>query len=417
MEKMEFTREELYHRVWEKPMFQVAQEIGISDVGLKKACRRVLVPTPPRGYWAKVDAGQKPPVPALGPKSEKTPTSTTITVDDRSRETRIPRGAGEIGDIKVCVPKDLKGCHPIITRTRASFENNRYAHHGMFHAMGDSSLYLEVTKELCHRALRIYQGIIDACTSLGWEVKPGSGIDGTRIIVGDESVPFRIREKKRRIERESNWRWKEYDHVPKGKLTLEIVGYYFPISMRHSWNDTDHQVIETQLVEFLENVHLYASVKRQERIDVAERRRQRRLEEAKIARMEAAQAIEVAYTEQKRKELAQKLKWERQNRKTLIRYAKDWKNAQILKEFLAEYKSYRRSPEERIGLEWAMAIAEAHDPERNIRMHKLLSCRDLNSSLDCDLDVNKVVITVPVEVHSEMASIMSEPLDEFLSAD
>lgn len=33
-------------------MRQVAQEIGVSDVGFKNACKRLSVLSPKRGYWA-----------------------------------------------------------------------------------------------------------------------------------------------------------------------------------------------------------------------------------------------------------------------------------------------------------------------------------------------------------------------------
>lgn len=65
-----FTRDELWSLVWSKPMKTQAQELGISDVGLAKACRKVNIPRPPRGYWAKLKAG-KPvhqiPLPVRGP--------------------------------------------------------------------------------------------------------------------------------------------------------------------------------------------------------------------------------------------------------------------------------------------------------------------------------------------------------------
>ncbi len=55
---MEITRKELFEKVWEKPMTQVSKELGISDVGLKKICRRHQIPVPGRGYWAKKAAGK-----------------------------------------------------------------------------------------------------------------------------------------------------------------------------------------------------------------------------------------------------------------------------------------------------------------------------------------------------------------------
>ena len=53
--------------VWEGPASEVAKELGISDVALGKQCRRLQVPKPPRGYWARVASGQtprRPPLPA-----------------------------------------------------------------------------------------------------------------------------------------------------------------------------------------------------------------------------------------------------------------------------------------------------------------------------------------------------------------
>lgn len=60
------TRKELYRRVWAQPISAVAQEVGLSGNALTKICNRLLVPYPPRGYWAKATARRsikKPPLP------------------------------------------------------------------------------------------------------------------------------------------------------------------------------------------------------------------------------------------------------------------------------------------------------------------------------------------------------------------
>lgn len=51
-------RSELYARCWNKPTSAVATELGISDRGLAKLCKRFDIPVPPRGYWAKLRAGK-----------------------------------------------------------------------------------------------------------------------------------------------------------------------------------------------------------------------------------------------------------------------------------------------------------------------------------------------------------------------
>jgi hypothetical protein len=53
-------RSELYEKVWSQPVIKLARELGITDVGLARLCRRHAIPVPPRGYWAKVRAGQRP---------------------------------------------------------------------------------------------------------------------------------------------------------------------------------------------------------------------------------------------------------------------------------------------------------------------------------------------------------------------
>jgi hypothetical protein len=55
-------RQKLYDEVWSDPVSIVAQRYGLSDVGLAKICRKLRIPLPGRGYWAKVKVGKKEPV-------------------------------------------------------------------------------------------------------------------------------------------------------------------------------------------------------------------------------------------------------------------------------------------------------------------------------------------------------------------
>lgn len=59
------TLKELYDLVWSEPMIKLADKFGLSDVRLKKKCRNHHIPVPPRGYWARKQAGQKPWVTSL----------------------------------------------------------------------------------------------------------------------------------------------------------------------------------------------------------------------------------------------------------------------------------------------------------------------------------------------------------------
>lgn len=60
-----FTRQQLYELVWSGPIPTLAKSLSISDVGLAKACRRGDIPLPPRGHWARPNAGKRVIRPAL----------------------------------------------------------------------------------------------------------------------------------------------------------------------------------------------------------------------------------------------------------------------------------------------------------------------------------------------------------------
>jgi len=55
--KFEISGEDLLVMVWTMPTTEVAKTLGVSDVAVSKRCRKLHIPKPPRGYWAKVKAG------------------------------------------------------------------------------------------------------------------------------------------------------------------------------------------------------------------------------------------------------------------------------------------------------------------------------------------------------------------------
>jgi AcrR family transcriptional regulator len=64
--RRQLTRDQLYQVIWSKPLTAVAKELGISGNALAKICNRLMIPYPPRGYWAKKRNGTetaKPPLP------------------------------------------------------------------------------------------------------------------------------------------------------------------------------------------------------------------------------------------------------------------------------------------------------------------------------------------------------------------
>jgi hypothetical protein len=64
-----YDREKLYEKVWTMPVRLAAREYGVSDVAIAKTCRKLNIPVPGRGYWAKRAANRpvepRPPLPEL----------------------------------------------------------------------------------------------------------------------------------------------------------------------------------------------------------------------------------------------------------------------------------------------------------------------------------------------------------------
>ena len=53
-----WNRVELYNEVWDQPLVKLAKKYRISDVRVGKVCRKLRIPLPGRGYWAKRKAGK-----------------------------------------------------------------------------------------------------------------------------------------------------------------------------------------------------------------------------------------------------------------------------------------------------------------------------------------------------------------------
>jgi hypothetical protein len=61
-----YDRQNIYDEIWSEPIQHVAKRYGMSDVGFAKICKKLNIPRPRLGYWAKKAAGKPiPKQPAL----------------------------------------------------------------------------------------------------------------------------------------------------------------------------------------------------------------------------------------------------------------------------------------------------------------------------------------------------------------
>jgi hypothetical protein len=60
---VKISRETLYGEVWNEPMTSLAIKYGLSDVGLRKICKKMRIPLPPQGYHLRKSKQEKLPLP------------------------------------------------------------------------------------------------------------------------------------------------------------------------------------------------------------------------------------------------------------------------------------------------------------------------------------------------------------------
>src|ERR1700682_2278272 len=79
------TRSELYAAIWNQPVTAVAGTMGVWHKALRKASPATRTPPPPRGYWARIAAGQTSKRPGLPPPKPGEAAEYRV---DRARQTR-----------------------------------------------------------------------------------------------------------------------------------------------------------------------------------------------------------------------------------------------------------------------------------------------------------------------------------------
>lgn len=212
------TRSKLYEEVWKKPFSRVASSYGISDVALSKICRKLNVPKPPRGYWARLQNGYKvtrTPLPKLTPgEPDKHYLGDQPKLEKRRFIRRNPGGGRKSGTkTRIVVPEKLRDPHPLIRKTREILETEEPDKYGVFRPYNRACLNMRVSPKSLKRALRIMNALIEALEGRGFQVENESGgLPVTKVLVRNVSVRFSIGEKVRRFEIEQGKEERKSSH-------------------------------------------------------------------------------------------------------------------------------------------------------------------------------------------------------------
>lgn len=230
-DQLTITREQLYKKVWSQPAIAIAKEFGISDVAVAKICKKLDIPKPKLGYWAKKQHGKRvrqTPLPPLKPGTPETytihPTESVAFPSEAQIIIDQQRDFENDAANRVPVNDTLHSSHLLVSQTSSKISS---AYTDTYNRLEFRSEGLDilVTKDSTRRALLIINALLKALEKRDYPVSIEDG--STTVLIHDRQVSFGITESVKRIELtegiEVEYSWeREWEYLPTGKLTLEI---------------------------------------------------------------------------------------------------------------------------------------------------------------------------------------------------
>jgi hypothetical protein len=374
-------REKLYEEIWKIPTAQLAKKYDITDVALSKICKKLNVPKPPRGYWARISAGQQvgrqklPKLRSGQPSEHHLEIRSGLINSSEEKENDIsPESKKIISKTKtlvlIHVSKALRNPHPLIQQASEHLELSRPNDIGIIKPSSKNCLDICVSKDCLRRALRIMDALIKILLNMDFEVFLSEGSTWVRIFntelsfgISEETIIKKVEPKDMDLNGYYEFGHSRYDQkrVPSGNLCLLVHDsrYFWGKSMQRNWRDTKHKRLEDNLDGFVKGL-LKLAVEKTER--------QRREQEEERQRIEMLKKREEEA--RRRAELERQIKNEQQKISQLIQDAEDWGKSKVIREFIAAVKKERFSGNQVYEvqedfdswLRWAKEQADRLDP-------------------------------------------------------
>ncbi len=305
-----YDRNKLYEEVWEEAVEKVARRYGVSGVALAKTCRKLSVPLPGRGYWAKKQYGKAPRRPPL-PKMDDPPrirrySSPQPEEEEDEEDHRVHLLRPEVFEQaeklaqaekeaknRISVLGQDEALHPMVQiltsrqkKKREAFCQEWYREPYNSKKIMDGLLALEASDDQRDRACRILSALVTALENRGYAVKSeysrwSGGRSYVRIL--DQQIGFRLREryKRRDVTKEEKAQnsYLRYVDEPSGMLVFEITNGHGS-GRRRTWRDSKTRVLENLLNDIVAEMILHAAHMVENHAQAEKRRQEWEREEA-----------------------------------------------------------------------------------------------------------------------------------------
>jgi hypothetical protein len=364
------SREELYRRIWERPIRDVAADLGISDVGLKKVCRRNGIPTPPQGYHLMKEgvAKKRLEIALPSPTGRQSP-NLVFNVPNKALTVAQENATAHARKMMAAEPGPLgteqrRAVDAVLDQLRRMVDRRRTDRRGMV-VMPESGYPVRVSPESFDRALRILNSLLSRFACFGavpsstrehGQLNVGFKLEGFDFSFAFEEASKRVDvpppppPKRPRVGEPTLGFIPEWRMQPTGRLTLKAWG---PGSGGYKSIPDRTDRIEDRLTDLVEWVFTQVALAK---------------EEARIESERWNRAV--AYLQEKDKPRLE-AEFQAQRRRQLELEARQWRRAQALRDYIAAVEktgpessraTQGSEPHFRTWLAWANSYIDSLDP-------------------------------------------------------
>ena len=381
MDGIKISRKELYYMVWAESMLSLSKKYDISDVGLRKMCKRMDIPLPKQGYWQKIGAGHSIPMTDL-PENHEGSGEVILFLrrEQDGNENRMSTAKEiqkEVEDdpkVNLYVNKRLAKPDRMIVTAKKSFEKKRikYPYTCLITCARDG-INIGIAPKNLRRALRFMDTFIKAIRARGHSIK--IEYSKTYVEIEGEDIEVCLLEKVKRVA----------TYVKDGRTDYQATGNLaFKLGSWNKFEWTDgKKTLEEQLPAIIAKLEFKAKQ------TIRDQQKHERDREFLIEKERIKQEIH----KRKEKELAEF--------NELLKNSNRWLKSVILRQYIAAVKEKVASDgpvseEQKVWLAWAGKKADWYDP--------LIEAKD---KLLHNVDRDKLITNVKQKKYSSFFSDMT----------
>ncbi len=320
------TRQELFEKVWLTPGIKLAKELGVSDVAIAKRCRKLSVPRPPPGYWARLSAGKRSRRPPLPPSPEE--------LFAKMMERPVPR--------RLAPPKEASDLIPIAEEFQKAVKSAKLSYDNLVHLDERHLPGARISKAMAWRAAQAVHVLVKELERRGLPLRRSRSSyecgyfekngDRLHLTIEEELViESRMRRRTRGV-----YGTMADSRVPGGTLVIKLKAGQYGQSEEKKWTDDGRKSQSTMLADMVRFVCThYIELKRKREAEAIERERQ--WKEFQIRRKKELEELAIRKQEEAERKHAESLETAKQHREAdLTNAARSWRSHQVVTEFIVE---------------------------------------------------------------------------------